>query len=145
MMMRQSLCRAALDKTRAAAGPATTFSTYSFTPRTRGLAEGVLKGDRLSLSRAITLIESTKDSHRQEAEALLDHVVRERSQRARKGRWQDARCVKVGSKDSSAGSSIRKGTRPLRIGVAGPPGAGKSTFIEALGKYLLDSKGLVRF
>jgi putative protein kinase ArgK-like GTPase of G3E family len=32
----------------------------------------------------------------------------------------------------------------LRIGVAGPPGAGKSTFIEALGKYLIKEKNMVR-
>lgn len=31
----------------------------------------------------------------------------------------------------------------LRVGVAGPPGAGKSTFIEALGKYLIQEKAMV--
>lgn len=125
---------------------ASTFSTYSITPRTLGLAEGVLKGDRLSLSRAITLIESTKESHRLEAEALLDHVVRERSRRAGKGRRQNTSSVMAcGSDSSSSGDSLRKGSRPLRIGIAGPPGAGKSTFIESLGMYLLNSKGLVRF
>jgi LAO/AO transport system kinase len=125
---------------------ASTFSTSSITPRTLGLAEGVLKGDRLSLSRAITLIESTKESHRLEAEGLLDHVVRERSRRAKKGRRQNVGSVmSCGSDGSSSGESLRKGTRPLRIGIAGPPGAGKSTFIESLGMYLLDSKGLVRF
>jgi len=130
--------------------PASAFSTSSITPRTLGLAEGVLKGDRLSLSRAITLIESTKESHRLEAEALLDHVVRERSRRTKKGRRQNSSTVMAcgsdnsSSSSSSGGGSLRQGTRPLRIGIAGPPGAGKSTFIESLGMYLLDSKGLVR-
>jgi len=129
--------------------PASAFSTSSITPRTLGLAEGVLKGDRLSLSRAITLIESTKESHRLEAEALLDHVVRERSRRTKKGRRQNSSTVMACGSDnstssSSGGGSLRQGTRPLRIGIAGPPGAGKSTFIESLGMYLLDSKGLVR-
>ncbi len=31
----------------------------------------------------------------------------------------------------------------LRVGVAGPPGAGKSTFIESLGKYLIKEKAMV--
>ena len=30
----------------------------------------------------------------------------------------------------------------FRLGIAGPPGAGKSTFIEALGMYLVEEKGL---
>lgn len=42
--------------------------------------------------------------------------------------------------------TLSKTRRPtcLRIGVAGPPGAGKSTFIEALGKYLIKEKNMVR-
>lgn len=130
--------------------PACTFSTSAISPRVLGLAEGVLKGDRLSLSRAITLIESSKESHRQEAEALLDHVVRERSRKVKTYRRPNSNTAMASSSDSRSSSSssgstsgsLRKGTRPLRIGIAGPPGAGKSTFIESLGMYLLDSKGL---
>ena len=152
-IMRRRLCAAAatagattIIKRPPLSMPASAFSTSSITPRTLSLAEGVLKGDRLSLSRAITLIESTKESHRLEAEALLDHVVRERSRRAKKGRRQNSSTVMACGSDNSTSStgSLRKGTRPLRIGIAGPPGAGKSTFIESLGMYLLDSKGLVR-
>ncbi|MGE3619113.1 MAG: methylmalonyl Co-A mutase-associated GTPase MeaB [Acidimicrobiia bacterium] len=40
-----------------------------------GLAEGVLAGDRRSLARAITLVESTRDDHRREAGELLDALV----------------------------------------------------------------------
>ena len=75
-------------------------------PRTAKLAEGVLLGKRRALSRAITLVESTRPDHRQQGELLVDHVVSERRQKVAEG---------------------------IRIGVAGPPGAGKSTFIEALG------------
>jgi putative protein kinase ArgK-like GTPase of G3E family len=123
----------------------------------------VLRGDRLSLSRAITLIESTREAHRLEAEALLDHVVRERGKRWRhdaqhQQQHQQYQQQEGGSGGGSCGAqrraraaaAARAGVaapgqqhRPLRIGVAGPPGAGKSTFIEALGKHLLDDKGLV--
>jgi LAO/AO transport system kinase len=37
----------------------------------RGLVQGVLRGDRRALAKAITLIESTRDEHRREADALL--------------------------------------------------------------------------
>lgn len=39
------------------------------------LAEGVLSGDRRMLAQAITLIESTRPDHREEAEALLARVL----------------------------------------------------------------------
>lgn len=39
------------------------------------LAKQVLGGDRRALARAITLIESTRDDHRQQAEALLEAVL----------------------------------------------------------------------
>ncbi|MCG8354586.1 MAG: methylmalonyl Co-A mutase-associated GTPase MeaB [Kiloniellales bacterium] len=40
-----------------------------------GLAEGVRAGDRRALARAITLIESTKEAHRPQAEALLEALM----------------------------------------------------------------------
>src|SRR6056297_2442727 len=86
------------------------FSTCSMTPETRQLAEGVLRGNRLALSRAITLIESTKESHRLDAEALLDHVVYERSRQVReKGR------LKPGNSTSNAACVADEG----RIGTSG--------------------------
>ena len=66
------------------------------------LAQQVLDGDRRALARAITLVESTRDDHRLEADALLDAIL------------------------PATGNAIR-------IGISGPPGVGKSTFIEALG------------
>ena len=69
--------------------------------------EGILAGDRMILSRAITLVESTLSSDKQLADdvvqAILPHTGKSR-----------------------------------RIGITGIPGVGKSTFIEAFGKYLLD-------
>lgn len=65
----------------------------------------ILKGNRIVLSKAITLIESTRPQHQQQAQNII------------------AKCLPF------AGKSIR-------IGITGVPGVGKSTFIEALGKYL---------
>jgi LAO/AO transport system kinase len=71
------------------------------------LADDIRSGDRRSLARAITLAESTRSDHRDEAVALLDELL------------------------PSTGGAIR-------VGISGAPGAGKSTFIEALGLHLVD-------
>jgi LAO/AO transport system kinase len=74
---------------------------------TEALAAQVVSGNRRALSRAITLVESTRDDHRQKAAQLLQALT------------------------PRAGNS-------LRIGISGVPGAGKSTFIEAMGNLVLD-------
>lgn len=61
--------------------------------------------DRAALAKAITLIESTVDSDRKNAETFLENL------------------------------SPKKET--IRIAISGPPGVGKSTFINALGQQLL--------
>ena len=71
------------------------------------LRDGVLTGDRRTLARAITLVESTRPDHRAQAAALLDAVL------------------------PRTGSAVR-------IGISGPPGVGKSTFIEAIGTHVAD-------
>ncbi len=71
----------------------------------------IQNGDRGALSKAITLVESTKPEHRILAAEILDGCVNN-------------------SKQS------------IRIGVTGVPGVGKSTFINALGKYLVEEKHL---
>ena len=73
---------------------------------TRRLVEGVLAGERRALAKSITLIESTREDHRQRAQVLLDTLL------------------------PHSGNAIR-------IGISGVPGAGKSTFIEALGVWLI--------
>lgn len=80
-------------------------------PATEKLARGVLAGERVSLSRSITLVESTNPEHGKQAELLLDFVLKHRT--------------------TSAAESFR-------VGITGPPGAGKSTFVEALGSKLVD-------
>jgi len=69
---------------------------------TDALAAAVQRGDRRALARAITLIESTRADHREEAEQLVAALL------------------------PYAGGAAR-------IGISGPPGAGKSTFIERFG------------
>lgn len=68
--------------------------------------DGVLSGDRVILSRAITVIESHLKSDKTLAKDIIQGIL------------------------PFSGNSIR-------IGVTGVPGVGKSTFIEAFGKYLI--------
>lgn len=72
-------------------------------------ADRIKTGDLAALSRAITLIESSKPENRNKGRQILENVL------------------------PHTGKS-------LRIAVTGVPGAGKSTFIEALGEHLI-SKG----
>jgi len=73
------------------------------------IARGVLEGNRFLLSRAITLVESTRADHRASGRTVLEMTLA----------------------DASA-------ARPsIRIGISGPPGVGKSSFIEAAGLELI--------
>lgn len=67
--------------------------------------DGILSGNRIILSQAITLVESALHKHYNLAQRIIE------------------RCI------PHSGNSIR-------IGITGIPGVGKSTFIEAFGKYL---------
>jgi len=79
------------------------------------LGHGIQQRKRDALAKAITLIESTREDHKEQAALLLDWL--------------------------SENSAPPKAT--IRIGVAGPPGAGKSTFIEALGMRLVEQKNFL--
>ena len=76
-----------------------TFSTDEY-------VEGILRGDITILSQTITLIESNKPEHYDQAQQIIE------------------RCL------PHAGRSVR-------IGITGVPGAGKSTFIEAVGNMVV--------
>jgi LAO/AO transport system kinase len=71
------------------------------------LIAALRRGDRRVLARAITLVESTRPDHRDEAERLVEALL------------------------PHTGSAVR-------IGISGPPGAGKSTFIERFGLEGID-------
>jgi len=72
----------------------------------KAYVDGVLSGDRVILSRAITVVESNLESDKVLAKTIIQEIL------------------------PHSGNSIR-------IGVTGVPGVGKSTFIEAFGKYLI--------
>jgi len=72
--------------------------------------EGVLKDDRTTLARAITLVESDRHDDVELATHLLDQIL-----------------------PHTGGSR--------RVGITGAPGAGKSTFIDALGMHLVQDRG----
>jgi len=76
------------------------------------LAAGVVEGSRAALSRAITLVESSLPDDFARATELFVELTRQQARRPT--------------------------AHALRVGITGPPGAGKSTFIEALGRQLLD-------
>lgn len=88
---------------------------------TKQLAEGLLLRRRECLARSITLIESSKREHRIQAELLLEYVAQHTT----------------GTSLGAPPSNCSPASSSLRVGVAGPPGAGKSTFIEQLGKLYL--------
>lgn len=67
--------------------------------------KGILAGDRVMLSQAITLIESANPQHFSTAQTLIE-------------------------------ACLPHANKSIRIGITGVPGVGKSTFIEAFGKYV---------
>jgi LAO/AO transport system kinase len=72
------------------------------------VVEGIRRGDRAVLARAITLLESARSADRQLAREVLQSVL------------------------PDTGSAYR-------VGISGPPGVGKSTFIESLGMLLTEA------
>ena len=94
----------------------------TMTEQTLSLAQGVLNYDRTSLAKSITLIESSNDLHKKQAEYLLNYIEKNKNKEL------------MNMKRGFGGL----GTPTFRIGFAGPPGAGKSTFIEAFGKFLIE-------
>lgn len=73
--------------------------------------KGIIEGNTIILSKAITLVESSLPEHREMAKEII------------------IRCLEHSKRKES-----------MRIGITGVPGAGKSTFIEAFGG-LVTSKG----
>ncbi|XP_064306349.1 methylmalonic aciduria type A protein, mitochondrial isoform X1 [Phalacrocorax carbo] len=83
------------------------------------LYSGLIQGHRASLAEAITLVESTQSRKKKIAQVLLQKVLSYHREQEK----------------------LNQG-KPLafRVGLSGPPGAGKSTFIECFGKMLTERK-----
>lgn len=92
------------------------------TPRTKSLAYTITSQGhddktefkkRIALSKAITLIESHSRVHMEQADLLLNYLYQ---------------------------SNIDTRRDNFRVGFAGPPGSGKSSFIENFGQYILNQQ-----
>nr|XP_046165434.1 methylmalonic aciduria type A homolog, mitochondrial-like [Oncorhynchus gorbuscha] len=79
------------------------------------LYEGLISGQRACLAESITLVETQHPRKKELAQVLLQRVLAHRKEQEKQNRG-----------------------KPLafRVGLSGPPGAGKSTFIEVVGKML---------
>ncbi len=93
--------------------PVSHESTQRFLTRKKGLhtvdefVEGILQGNITILSKAVTLIESSRADHQDIARQIID------------------KCIPYSGKS-------------IRIGITGVPGAGKSTFIESIGLFVVN-------
>ncbi|XP_026788327.2 methylmalonic aciduria type A protein, mitochondrial isoform X3 [Pangasianodon hypophthalmus] len=79
------------------------------------LYDGLIRGQRSSLAECITLVETQHPRKKELSQVLLQRVLAYRQERER----------------IAGGKPVA-----FRVGLSGPPGAGKSSFIEVLGKML---------
>ena len=86
--------------------------TNNLLPKTHQMYNGLLQQNRASLAQAITLVESSLQESKKEAQKLMTLVTHHNSQNSRS---------------------------TFRIGLTGPPGAGKSTFIESFGSLITEA------
>ncbi len=82
--------------------------------------KGIREGNRTILSKAITLVESSLHTHQEKAQEII------------------AECLKgiTNYELRITDPQQQRQAKSVRIGITGVPGVGKSTFIEAFGKYL---------
>jgi len=82
---------------------------------TKKIFNGIVNGERAALARGITLVESTNKQNGIQSRILVNKIIAHCKQKA-----------------------VQEGKHSLafRIGLSGPPGAGKSTFTEIFGKKL---------
>lgn len=91
---------------------------------TKQYLEGIFSGNRTILSKAITLIESSRADHQAQAQEIISECLRYTNEE-----------LEIRNKEE-INSSFLIPHSSLRIGITGVPGVGKSTFIEALGKHV---------
>ena len=113
------------------------LNNVPMTEKTTQLADGILSQNRRALSRAITLVESRKPEHNKQAELLIDYVLEKRRAAAAASVKNDKE-NNNNNNDDNIKANQKRMLDTFRLGIAGPPGAGKSTFIEALGLILIE-------
>eukprot|EP00123_Amoebidium_parasiticum_P013814 comp22166_c0_seq1/m.32512 comp22166_c0_seq1/g.32512 ORF comp22166_c0_seq1/g.32512 comp22166_c0_seq1/m.32512 type:complete len:370 (-) comp22166_c0_seq1:164-1273(-) len=86
------------------------IAAETLTPEFEEILKRLQGGDRAALARSITCVESTRADHRAQAQLMLEKLARSKK--------------------------THRHTGTFRIGLSGPPGAGKSTFIEAIGQHI---------
>ncbi|MDP1621078.1 MAG: methylmalonyl Co-A mutase-associated GTPase MeaB [Bacteroidales bacterium] len=100
------------------------------------LVDGILAGNRTLLSKAITLVESSLPEHMELGQEVIAGCLRETRAQLQNanGKLQTAN-GKLPTADYRL-PTAKSGENSIRVGITGVPGVGKSTFIEALGKYI---------
>lgn len=101
------------------------------------LYNGLLSSNRACLAQSITLTESTHPRKRLQARSLLKKALQHCKQCQQK---ENSYSFRIGTKLSfiiwSAKDNCILRLLLNLIGLSGPPGAGKSTFLENMGKFL---------
>ena len=98
------------------------------------LIEGILRGNRTLLSKAITLVESALPGHQEQAQEVIAACLRETRKQLPMTNDQPERSGARRSQLPMTNNEVRNSS--IRVGITGVPGVGKSTFIEALGTTL---------
>ncbi|RHZ84878.1 hypothetical protein Glove_74g110 [Diversispora epigaea] len=100
----------------------TTTTTAEISEEVRQYYEGIKNRNRYYLAKAITLVESTRKDHKEKAQQLLSMIL--------------TNTQNISNNNNYHHHHHHKPTT-YRIGLSGPPGVGKSTFIERFGMYIL--------
>jgi LAO/AO transport system kinase len=95
--------------------------------------KGIREGNRTVLSKAITLVESSLHAHQEKAQEIIARCLENNQQAEIDNPVHGSRFTNPLSHIPHPMPQI---PGSIRIGITGVPGVGKSTFIEALGKYL---------
>ena len=99
------------------------------------LYNGLCSGDRAALAESITLVESLNQSKKELGQVLLQMMLK-------KSKNDAEDCTNLASYMQEQYSLKNVANNlTLRVGITGPPGAGKSTFIEQFGLYLTNKFG----
>jgi LAO/AO transport system kinase len=156
--IRHKICSTTLTTTTASTFPTTQELWKSMTPSTQQLAYTIVRNtnnycesskqlnDRLSffkemhprvaVSRAITLMESKHPYKKKQGDILLTYLLSLHQSVSPTSQLPPSNADERHQNQEST-VSLASSSATLRVGVAGPPGAGKSTLTEAFGINLL--------